>query len=46
MEDENLAGDDTQLKVAMTEDQSDDIYKELRIAYLRDLYIRSRKEFE
>ena len=30
----------------MSEDQSDDIYKELRVAYLRDLYIRSRKEFE
>lgn len=46
MEDANLAGDDAELKAAFADDHSDDIYKELNIKYLRDLYIRARKEFE
>jgi hypothetical protein len=28
------------------ENFSDDIYKELHIVFLRDLYIRSKKEYE
>lgn len=46
MLDEDYAGDDVELKAALADDHSDDIYKEMNIQYLRDLYIRSRKEFE
>ena len=30
----------------MADDHSDDIFKEMNIRSLRDLYIRSQKEFE
>jgi len=46
MTDDDIAGDDVELKVALADDHSDDILKELNIRYLRDLYIRSKKEFE
>lgn len=46
MENDDIAGDDVELKVALADDHSDDIYKEFSIRYLRDLYIRSKKEFE
>ena len=32
--------------VDVAENFSDDIYKELNIVFLRDLYIRSKKEYE
>lgn len=46
MQEDDLAGDDMELKAALADDHSDDIYKEMSIKYLRDLYIRSKKEFE
>lgn len=46
MEHEEYGGNDDELKAALADDHSDDIYKELNTRYLRDLYIRSRKEFE
>lgn len=38
-------GDDD-LKNAIADDHSDDILKEMNIRFLRELYIRSKKEFE
>jgi len=38
--------DALELKAMNSEDHSDDILKELRIRFLRDMYIRSQKEFE
>jgi len=46
MENDDIAEGDVELKAQLTDDHSDDILKELNIRYLRDLYIRSKKEFE
>ena len=46
MENEDIAGEDVELKAQLADDHSDDIFKEFNIRYLRDLYIRSKKEFE
>jgi DUF438 domain-containing protein len=46
MENEDITEGDVELKAQLADDHSDDIFKELNIRYLRDLYIRSKKEFE
>jgi len=37
---------DDETKAAISEDWSDDIFKEMRIKFVKDLYIRANKEFE
>jgi hypothetical protein len=46
MESHDFGGNDDELKAAIADDHSDDIYKELNTRYLRDLYIRSKKEYD
>lgn len=45
-DDLHIDGFDEAYAEQVKDDFSDDFYKELNIMYLRDLYIRSKKEYE